>query len=431
MKLKETKIIAILTLLGLAVLSLPNLGSATDYASTNFTVKDPVIDTGSSSSTSTNFGLGQSTSQTAIGKSTSTNFQLWSGFQYYYKINANTLTATAGNGKVDLSWTAPATFLGISVSSYEVGTGTTSGSYTFADIGSDTSYSKTGLTNSTQYYFKIKAKSTGGRFLVFSNEATATPTGGGGGGGGGGYSPPPPSTGTGSVVLRGLASPSASVTVLKDGSLVATATADPGAIFNITASGLGTGIYSFAVYADDVKGLRSSTTSFVVSVTNGVTTVIDNIFLGPSIATDKSVVKQGDTLNIFGYTVPSSNVTVFVNSSQQFLNKVTAASSGAWSQAFNTIVLDQGAHTTKSQSAKENLLSVYSNTLAFQVGNESVTTPASLKDDLNKDSRVNLVDLSILLYWFNRTGFPGYVDLNEDGRVDLVDFSILLYHWTG
>src|SRR5258708_2636480 len=177
MNFKETKFFIGLIILAVAVLSLPKNILATNYSSTNFTVTNPVTDAGQTSSSSSNFGLGQSVSQTAIGKSTSTNFQLWSGFQYYFKVNANTLTATVGNGQVALSWTVPSTFLGIAVSSYEVGVGTTSGSYTFTDRGNVTSYTQTGLTNGTAYYFKIKAKSAGGLFLTFSNEASGTPTG--------------------------------------------------------------------------------------------------------------------------------------------------------------------------------------------------------------------------------------------------------------
>ncbi|MEJ0021753.1 MAG: dockerin type I domain-containing protein [Candidatus Doudnabacteria bacterium] len=447
MKLKETNIVVLFTIGGLLILSI-NLAQATDYSSANFTVTNPVIDTGSASSSSANFGLGQSSSQTAIGRSSSGSFQVWSGFQYFFKVNANTLTATAGDGLIDLSWTVPATFLGIAVSSYEVGVGTVSGSYVFTDVGNVTSFSKTGLANGTPYFFKIKAKSAGGLLLVFSNEASATPVGatyptpyatpyqtpgGGGGGGGGGGSPPPPPSGTASIVLKGLASPGASVFVLRDGAVAATSTADPAAGFSITISGLGTGIYSFTLYAEDVKGVRTSTTSFIQALTNGVSTTVDNIFLGPSIGTDKSVVKLGDTLNIFGYTAPTSQVSVFVNSAP-VITKVTAAQSGAWFQAFNTAVLDQGAHTTRSQSAKDNLLSVYSNTVDFQVGDTSVPiTPGTCgRSDLNCDGKVNLVDFSILLFFWQQTNPSNpRADIKKDGVVDLTDFSILLFDWSG
>lgn len=48
--------------------------------------------------------------------------------------------------------------------------------------------------------------------------------------------------------------------------------------------------------------------------------------------------------------------------------------------------------------------------------------------DLNADQKVNIVDLSILLYHFNKPYTPTY-DLNRDGKINIVDLSILLYYW--
>jgi hypothetical protein len=439
MKLKETKIIFILSAFILAAFYLPNLSRATSFSSTDFSVDNPVIDQGAKTSTSTNFGLGQSLSQTAIGKSTSTNFQLWSGFQYYFKVNSNTLTATSGDSQVVLNWTVPSTFLGIAVSSYEVGVGTVSGSYVFTDRGNVTTYTQTGLTNSTPYFFKIKAKSAGGLFLVFSNEATATPAGSvspsptpTGGGGGGGYTPP--STGSASVTLKGLAYPGSAVTILKDGQVAAVTPADPGAAFSVTVSNLAAGSYAFGVYTKDKDGNQSPTQSFPETVSDSTSVTVDSIFLGPSIALSSSIIKKGETETIFGFTVPNSPVTVFTHSNQQFTNQVTSANTGAWSQAFNTALLDLGGHTSQSQTAHANLVSAYSQLAAFQVADHTVNNvPGECKrSDLNCDGRVNLTDFSILLYfWQQANPSNARVDINKSGTVDLTDFSILLYDWTG
>jgi len=440
MKLRETKIALVLTILSLIVFSLPQLGRATDYSSTNFSVNNPVIDAGQSSTASANFGLGQSVSQTAIGKSTSANFQVWSGFQYYFKVTANTLTATPGDTQVVLNWTVPSTFLGIAVSSYEVGVGTVSGSYVFTDRGNVTTYTQTGLTNGTPYFFKIKAKSAGGLFLVYSNEATATPVGvvtppppppppGGGGGGGGGGG-----TGNGVLIVKGLAYPSSQVSLLKDGQLVATTTADPGAAFNIQLSSLAAGTYSFGVYSVDADGLKSPTFTFPETFTTGVTITVDNIFLGPSIGLSHSIIKKGDTITAFGYTVPSSEVNLYIHSTQEFIEKVSSAANGAWVKAFNTTPLDLGSHDSKSQANKNSLLSAYSNTVGFAVADRSVETPVGecKRSDLNCDGRVNLTDFSILLYfWQQSNPSNARADINKSGTVDLTDFSILLYDWTG
>jgi hypothetical protein len=76
------------------------------------------------------------------------------------------------------------------------------------------------------------------------------------------------------------------------------------------------------------------------------------------------------------------------------------------------------------------LLSTFSHTLLFGLGvglpvGEGVCPYA----DLNKDSKVNLIDFSILLYWWGRSS--SCADQNSDNVVNLIDFSIMLYYWTG
>ncbi len=54
-----------------------------------------------------------------------------------------------------------------------------------------------------------------------------------------------------------------------------------------------------------------------------------------------------------------------------------------------------------------------------------------ISPDLNGDRRVDIQDLSILLYGFSRTGAEVLShDLNGDGKLDIADISILFYHWT-
>lgn len=52
--------------------------------------------------------------------------------------------------------------------------------------------------------------------------------------------------------------------------------------------------------------------------------------------------------------------------------------------------------------------------------------------DFNRDGRVDFIDFSILLYYFDKTGarIEPY-DLNSDGAVDSVDISIFMYYWDG
>ena len=52
--------------------------------------------------------------------------------------------------------------------------------------------------------------------------------------------------------------------------------------------------------------------------------------------------------------------------------------------------------------------------------------------DFSKDGRCNITDLSIILYYYERTGpSVALYDLNRNGAVDFPDISIMIYYWTG
>jgi pectate lyase C len=103
--------------------------------------------------------------------------------------NGITLSATAGNAQASLSWS----YSGVTPATQEVYRDTDSnpsGRVRIASVSTSTrSYSATGLTNGTTYYFWIK--NTNGGTITNSNAAQATPTGGGG------NPPPPPPSGGG------------------------------------------------------------------------------------------------------------------------------------------------------------------------------------------------------------------------------------------
>lgn len=53
--------------------------------------------------------------------------------------------------------------------------------------------------------------------------------------------------------------------------------------------------------------------------------------------------------------------------------------------------------------------------------------------DLNKDGRVNLLDIIPIGQQWESTGPPGWIeeDLNSDGLVNILDLIIIGHHWTG
>ncbi len=255
----------------------------------------------------------------------------------------------------------------------------------------------------------------------------STPPGGGGGGGGGGYAPIQTI-----VNFKGRAYPKSTVTILKDAQVAATTVALSDASFQVSLSGLTGGNYIFSVYGEDNKGNRSNLLTFPISITAGATNNISGIFLVPTIDVDKSEVKRGDDIAIFGQTSPDSEITIGVASDEEVFVKTKAAKDGVYLYNFDTSSLTREQHFTRSKSAWGGEVSSFSKSISFLVGTKNVAkAAAALKGDLNNDKRVNIVDFSIVAYWYKRPSPPSSADLSGDGKVDLIDFSIMAFHFSG
>src|SRR5205809_250616 len=87
------------------------------------------------------------------------------------------LHATAGTGKVILTWQAPSSNGGSAITGYKIYRSTSSGTETgYVSLGNVTSYTNTGLTNGITYFYKVRAVNSVGSSLL-SNEASARPVG--------------------------------------------------------------------------------------------------------------------------------------------------------------------------------------------------------------------------------------------------------------
>ena len=96
--------------------------------------------------------------------------------------------------------------------------------------------------------------------------------------------------------------------------------------------------------------------------------------------------------------------------------------------------MEIGQHLTKSKASYGGEISSFSKAVGFKVGTKTtLAKPVTKipKGDLNNDKRVNIVDFSIMAFWYKKFGFPVGIDLNNDGKIDLKDFSIMAFYWTG
>lgn len=158
------------------ILFLPSLALATDFSGDSFKVRDPVLNSGEYG-TSASFKLFGSISEISIGTSTASTFNDSAGFLYFPFASAPVADATAGDSKVELSWSVSTGASGWTVSGYNVGQSTVSdGPYTYgSNVGSTTSTTMTGLSNGTKYYFIVRAQDAFGNSIATSSEVSATP----------------------------------------------------------------------------------------------------------------------------------------------------------------------------------------------------------------------------------------------------------------
>ncbi|HPS28327.1 MAG TPA: hypothetical protein PLX10_00660 [Candidatus Paceibacterota bacterium] len=272
-----------------------------------------------------------------------------------------------------------------------------------------------------------------------SGETTTTNPGGSGGGGG-------VSTSNARVIFSGLAYPNNKVYILKNGVVVVQTMTGPDAKFYVELNNINDGNYNFSVWSEDANSVRSLSHSFSVYITSNATTAISGILLPPTVAIDKSEVKKGEDITVFGQTVPNAIITVMVNSTSEIVDKMVAGRDGLYRYVIDSTLLTYGDHEVKTKAyvTGDELVSTYSNILAFTVGTKDVNKPSVApgrtacppQGDINGDCRVNLTDFSILAYWWGKNNsdsalIPIDKKLYADGKIDLRDFSIMAYYWTG
>jgi hypothetical protein len=267
------------------------------------------------------------------------------------------------------------------------------------------------------------------------------PPGPGGGGagpvaGGAGEAPYPPDTAD--VVFEGVAYYRSEVTILKDGQVSAKTISTEKGGFSATLTKLPKGVYTFGIKAKDSKGRESVVYSITITLRPQTKNTISGIFIPPTIELSTNKISPGDTLRIFGEATPNSTVEAWIYPSktgrvlESEIKKstTTADFSGKWEIKPDTSNFIQNqTYAVKARAYfKPTQASDFSQILYFGVG-KAPEVSLCARSDLNKDGKVNLVDFSILLYWWGSSNATA--DINLDGKVNLTDFSIMMYCWTG
>lgn len=237
------------------------------------------------------------------------------------------------------------------------------------------------------------------------------------------------------VVISGTVFPNAKLTLLKDGSISTTLIANPDGTFQITINNLNFGNYQFSLYSEDPTGQISAAHVINVSAFTSQPYVYSGIILPPTLSASGLLIKIGDSYSVFGYSAPGSTVTLLAPNGNG-LGSATADSSGLYRISLRAN-LAAGIHSLRATANLNGRTSLPSKPIQVLFYSENlppdqVPPPQYVSCvDYNKDRRVNLIDFSILLFWFGKNPVPPSVDCNSDLVIDIKDFSILMYFWTG
>jgi hypothetical protein len=264
--------------------------------------------------------------------------------------------------------------------------------------------------------------------------ATTTPpsTGGGGssgGGGGGGYPVNPITT----LTLTGFAYPYAQITILKDAQATALVQAGGDASFKFTTDKLSPGSYNFSIYATDVFGIRSSLYNVPVTIAYGSLAQVSNIFISPTIGFEKSNLTPAEGAVIRGQARPGSQVSISIASTTEQWYSVLAGADGKYLYTLNQGTLSLGTYQARAKAVVKQEVSNFSQFASLLVSEKVLELQSCIlqkKGDINCDGKINIIDFSILAYWYERANAPLKYDLNGDKKINLIDFSIMAFHWT-
>jgi len=281
-----------------------------------------------------------------------------------------------------------------------------------------------GLSENTTYQFRAGVEwgeplqQNFGDILEFTTSAAPPPP------------PPAPPPVETIVIFQGRAYPNAFLTLLKDGKVAATFFAEKSGLFEKKITGISGGIYTFGIFAEDTEGRKSVTLSFTVSILAGMITTISGIFISPTIEISPTQVEKGQVVNIFGQVFPKSQVNVFI-ASGEMVKETLADEKGKWRYKLDTGPLEEREHKARARAqVGEGEVSPFSQTLSFLILRKGALICKGA--DLNFDGKVNIIDFSILLYFWGQTSPENpCADINFDGIVNIIDFSIMMYWWTG
>lgn len=248
---------------------------------------------------------------------------------------------------------------------------------------------------------------------------TITPTDDGGGGF---------STG---IIFSGYAYPGATVHIWKNGLPKTTTKADETGRFSATITEIYAPNSLYTLYAIDRVNRRSLLINYPIIIKTGYITHVSGIRFAPTISTDKTEVKEGGDITVSGYALPSALLNLSIEGVRDRIFNLTSNSDGTYQMIVPLSDFRKGDYKVHTNYLNDKRIS---NVITFNIGEVnilSVDLTTNIPGDCNADQIINLIDFSVMAFWYGKDNPPRCVDTNKDNIINLVDFSILAFYWTG
>lgn len=233
--------------------------------------------------------------------------------------------------------------------------------------------------------------------------------------------------------VSGLAAPYTYVVFNNGITTFGTAYTDPTGFYARLFSGLPGGTHNISFYGIDLENRNTSTISLTVDTPLHVVTTITNQLLSPTLEIDDVQIDPGEPIYATGSAYPNSTINIFTDAPLRSYT-TTSDANGNWTYSVSdTNSYAPGDYRLYAMTQTgSNLQSLFSPAVLFSItssgsGSSGTACGDISQGDLNCDSEVNLIDFSILMYYWG--GLSEAADMNTDGLVDLSDFSIMMYYW--
>lgn len=255
------------------------------------------------------------------------------------------------------------------------------------------------------------------------------------------------------VTFSGYTSPLAQIVIKEDGGVIGTTTSDSSGNWSKTVSIALPGLHTYELYGTDSSSRTTATISYNLSVVGNTTTTIDNIVLPPT--------AELSGTNLIGSSYPGSTITITFSSGET--PSLVVPASGNWSydltthtsSATITVTATVGSFLslqstslsyvaptpTPSQTPSPSTSPSSSSTTASASPSPSSSITPSVSPspsptptpffiplyDQNQDGKLGIGELFDVITSWLKHHLP--CDLNRDQKCNLIDLSILLYYF--